>query len=361
MIADLIVKVAQQNADPDHEYRRRPSSAGPERCIRQMVYHARGEEAAALPGRALLIFDDSSWHEELTFDWIAKTTFTVHSRQMKVMTKAGEGRIDGIVTDILSGDRLLEHKAINHFGFERIWKGDYPLDYLSQTALYLEGLQNINPDMCEAILLIKNKNTAQYMEFLLAYDRAEDSLTIVEAVRSDGESYKPNFIMQKITAAAVEKFDLVDKHLIAKTLPDRPFEFGTTFPCDYCRWKIPCWGNYAEEFGKLSTDAELDQEAETLFGYYVEKKAQISDMEDEADQLKAKINTVMTAAKTSKARAGDYIANVKLVERTAIDKSLMPEAIRKKYEKINRWQEIRVSKIKPPAEEKPATKRKAKK
>lgn len=63
MIADVIPKLAEFERK-DLSYRPRPSAAGPDRCIRQMVYHGLGIPKEPLPGRALLVFDDSSWYYE---------------------------------------------------------------------------------------------------------------------------------------------------------------------------------------------------------------------------------------------------------------------------------------------------------
>ncbi|MDP2816387.1 MAG: hypothetical protein Q8O19_06885, partial [Rectinemataceae bacterium] len=66
MFAELINQVAKQNQRLDKgPYRSRPSSAGPEKCIRALVYAAMGVPAMPFPGRAILTFDDSSWDEEL--------------------------------------------------------------------------------------------------------------------------------------------------------------------------------------------------------------------------------------------------------------------------------------------------------
>ena len=83
MLAELIPQIAGQD-QRKFKYRPRPSNAGPERCIRAMVYSALGIEPKPLPGRSILIMDDSSWHEELSADWINKSVYKLHSRQMGV-------------------------------------------------------------------------------------------------------------------------------------------------------------------------------------------------------------------------------------------------------------------------------------
>ncbi|MDP2366348.1 MAG: hypothetical protein Q8M94_21555, partial [Ignavibacteria bacterium] len=181
MIADIIHKVVQMGAEEEHSYHPRPSMAGPERCIRQMVYHSLNIGREPLPGRSLMIMDDSRWHEELTADWIRKTAYQFSSQQMKVEigfmgSPAMSGNIDGILTDMAGQDILLEHKALNHFTFQRLEDGGLPLDYLTQCALYLRGVQTVNPDLKNGLLLVKNKNTSAYLEFLLIYE--SDYLTV---------------------------------------------------------------------------------------------------------------------------------------------------------------------------------------
>ena len=322
MLADILIKVAteQGKEEAQHAYRPRPSSAGPERCIRSMVYHALGVERAPLPGRAILVFDDSSWHEELTADWIAKTAFKLHSRQMLVETPVGPGRIDGIVTDLLGVDRLWEHKAINHFSFERYWKGESPLDYFTQCALYIKGLQKVQPHLREAVLLVKNKNTAQYMEFILDYDAAKDSIRIVEMVRSDGERQLREFEYPGITEEAVQKFAAVEAHRAAGKLPPRPFEFGSEFPCSYCLWNRACWDGFATEFNALPKDAELD--IAELVARFQAVKGEEAEAKKEKDALREQILGRLAQLNVSGGRAGEYVVTASVKKRAAFT---MPE------------------------------------
>ena len=65
MLADVILKIAGQfQEEEEHKYYPRPSMAGPERCTRQMVYHGLNIAKEPLAGRAVMIFSDSSFHED---------------------------------------------------------------------------------------------------------------------------------------------------------------------------------------------------------------------------------------------------------------------------------------------------------
>ena len=80
MLAEILPKIAQMEYK-EYDFRPRPSMAGPERCSRQMVFHGMGVSRSPMPGRAVMVFDDSSWHEELTADWLRKTAYKLHSQQ----------------------------------------------------------------------------------------------------------------------------------------------------------------------------------------------------------------------------------------------------------------------------------------
>jgi hypothetical protein len=318
MLADIIPKIAAELQGPPADYSERPSSAGPERCIRSLTYHAVGIPRQPFPGRAMLIFDDSSWHEELTKDWIRKSAFTLHSEQMPVTLpgvitwKKGQarwcreckknlpaedlhGHPDGILTDLARVDRLLEHKAINHFGFDRIWKGDWPLDNLTQLAIYMRAVQLLAPELVEGLLLLKNKNTAQYMELLCQYHHVADRLIVVEVNRSGEELRTVRFVMEGVVEQAIAKFAAIEDYRARSVLPVRPFAYGTEFPCGYCGWAAACWGSFEQEFQAMAEGAKLAADVVALCQGIVDKRGQVTDMKAEAKELREKVAALLKA------------------------------------------------------------------
>ena len=189
MIANILHTAAGMERE-EFKYRHRPSGAGPERCIRELVYKAKETTVdRQINDRILHIFQDGHWHEELTNDWIRKTTYKLHSEQMTVECGYGlKGHIDGIIEDMLGNEYLYEHKGMNHFTFQRYEKDTRPLDYFTQCALYLKGLMKVNPDINKAILLVKNKNTSAFLEFILRYDDQTDTLYLISMAFS-GKRY----------------------------------------------------------------------------------------------------------------------------------------------------------------------------
>ena len=327
MLADILHRVAAELQEERQPYKPRPSLAGPERCIRSLVYYANKTPPAPLPGRALLIFEDSKWDEDITKDRIRKTAYTVHSEGMKVPTRFGDAEIDWIITDVLGEDIHVESKSINHFSFERIWKGQLPLDYLTQISLYMEGLQKINPDLKKCMLLCKNKNTEQYLEIVAEYHSESDTLTVTNMARSDGQRSKPDFTIKRVCQSAKEKFDEVERHRKAKTLPDRPFEVGTEYPCGYCAWAKTCWQGYESEFVQLAKEQEIDQELEDICAYYLQASGDAKEMDKEAKRLKEIISNYMREKEYMSGRVGPYVVTRSLRHSTSWNEDLIPPDI----------------------------------
>jgi len=291
MIADILHKVAGMDNE-DSKYYPRPSLAGPDRCIRQMVFWGMGIERQPLPGRAVVIFNDSSFHEDLTGDWIRKSAYQLHSEQMKVDIgeKYGihlEGSIDGIITDLTEKDIHYEHKGINHFTFQKYWAGEIPQDYIAQTCLYNLGLKQVNPDIDTSILLIKNKNTSQYLEFIILYGEGDNAI-IVERTNSQGEKIEMGEVIPSITDEAFKKFGQVKECIDKKTLPKRQYDIDN-WHCEYCGWNQVCWKEYEKEFQELKTDEMLPNEVADMVRYSKELAGHRLDMEKEEKELKGKI------------------------------------------------------------------------
>lgn len=347
MLADILPKIAQEigaSERRDQTWRPRPSGAGVEKCIRAQVYEARGDEKQALPGRAFLVFDDSSWHEELTLDWLRRSVFQVHSQQMKVETPVGPGSIDGIVTDLLGVDRLLEHKAINHFTFERFWGGGvYPEDYFAQCANYIVGLQLVNPAIVEAVLLIKNKNTAQYIEFVLFYDRETDTLHVGEKTRSDGTVVALDYVWEGVIADCKERFAQVAAHVAGDTLPDRPHPFGTDFPCGYCRFERACWAGYLDQFKNAPGEVKTVPEAAGAASLYLTLGQEIRNREEDRAKAKDRLMRVLEDAGAKAVQAGDFKVTVGVQSKSSLDPTLIPDEIKAQATKVSEFPVLRVA------------------
>lgn len=347
MLVELLHKVAvMEHQDEDERpYYHRPSMAGPDRCMRQMVYQARGQEKdKELPGRMWHVFNDGHWHEELTNEWIQKTAFTLHSQQMKVSVSmlglTVSGKMDGILTDILGVDRIYEHKGYNHFTFERYWgKDTYPEDNFAQTAIYTRGAQEHNPDIRQAILVIKNKNTSAFLEYLLDYDRDADTLTVLKKTNHLGETIDLKEVRPAIVTACFQKFLAIDQHKAIDSLPDRPYDYDD-WHCQYCAFQETCWASLKDEVESLAEEADLEPEMADTLRYYKEIGAQITDQEKEKEALRGKILEALKAKQAKKGKAGEYMATMNIVPTKRLDLDLVPDPLKGQLEPYKKegWQ-----------------------
>jgi hypothetical protein len=233
------------------------------------------------------------------------------------------GHIDGIVTDIIGNDYLLEHKGINHFSWQKYWDGSIPYDYVAQCCIYLRGLQSVNPNINRAVLLLKNKNTAAYMELIIYYDASCDTAMVERANNSNGETKQICEPITKAVLSCFQKFQFVNDCIKKHTLPKRDYFIGDDWHCDYCAYGKTCWEGYKKEFTELKTATMLPDDVADMLRYYRELGAQKTSIESEYKDLADKIKNTMKEVGAREGRAGEYIARLSLIESSRIDKELL--------------------------------------
>lgn len=344
MIADILHKVACMDKPAEQAYHPRPSLAGPERCIRSLVYNRLGIKKKQFPGRTLMIFDDGIWGEEITLDWISKTSYQVSSSQMKILVTLSPalkipGSIDGIITDLTGYDRVLELKHINHFSFERYRNQKaLPLDYITQCCLYVRGCQDLNPDITEALLLLKNKNTAAYLEYVIRYDTEHDTATVRTMAGSQGEEIRLNKEISAVLSLVKSRFEEVEDYANQGRLPLRPYE-PSDWQCEYCQWGAECYKNYVKEFQEkvegITLESSITEEVQ-MYVFYKKKLLEIKKAQDIATE---RIKVAMREQNSRLGKAGDYEVKIRLQERKYINKELIPMTV------LDRVTEIKYSEI----------------
>ena len=344
MIADMLHKVAGMDQSSDQAYHPRPSLAGPERCLRSLVYHKLGIKKKAFPGRTLMIFDDGIWGEEITLDWISKTSYQVSSSQMKILVKLSPtlkipGSIDGIITDLTGYDRVLELKHINHFSFERYRNQKaLPLDYITQCCLYIKGCSEFNPDIREALLLLKNKNTAAYLEYVIRFDYETDTALVRTMTGSQGEDIELDKELLGVFSGVRDRFEAVEKYAKEKRLPIRPYE-PSDWQCEYCSWASECYKNYVKEYEDKEIGINLGPSIIEDIKLYTANKQEIAGLKKVQDELSLNIKNAMREQNARKGIADKFEVNIRLQERKHINKELIPMTV------LDRVTEIKYAEI----------------
>ena len=331
MLAELIHPIAAMDYQ-EWEFRPRPSNGGPDTCLRKLAYQAYDAPQKDPHGRFLVVLDDSSWHEELVLQWLERTVFQIHSRQLRVacgttlwrgLPQTIHGHIDGIVTDLFGIDRLLEIKAIEHFTFQRFADGAYPTNYFTQVVFYLVGLLALNPELREAILLIKNKNQSAFLEYRLRYHVDEDRLTILEMTHSNGTHTFPNQVFIGLYRQALSRFTVLETHRNAGTLPARPYEDQHNYHCDYCPFRKLCWDNFQRTplTGQHPMRADLIPLAEE----YLELDEKLGPLEKRWEELRSLFRVELHARGVQGLYGGGFTINATVSSQQRTDESLLPK------------------------------------
>lgn len=372
MILEIIPKVMEMTQRESGKYYPRPSASGVEKCIRQQVYDALGFPPDPFPGRAIETMDDSSWHEELTADRLAKTTYKLHSRQMAIeipfksdflkgfhckmcnkdiLPNTLHGHIDGILTDMAEQDYLFEHKAISHFSFQTYETGDLlPYDYISQCVIYILGIEKITSKFLPAILFMKNKNTSQYLEYHIEYDPQSDiakcKLFVME-YDDNKEGYakeKKEFFVEDVRQKAFHRWEEIEKYARIKTLPPRQYDIES-WRCSYCRWGKKCYENYSEEIDNRQEIKITDKEIIKFASEYVLLNTDIKEKTKKVDEIKEVIKLWMMDKNAKRGLTDGIIISLTKTERKTLDKNKIPPEIILQATKKTLTEMLRIKKV----------------
>ena len=109
-------------------------------------------------------------------------------------------------------------------------------------------------------LFFGNKNTGQYLEFIVHYH--DDCMVCSSRTNStDNEKVEMFVFMPNIISHAVSRFDEVDEYADKGILHDRQFFLGDDWQCDYCQWSETCWEGYKGEVERRTANGLIDNEA----------------------------------------------------------------------------------------------------
>ena len=351
MLAELIHPIAAMD-HREWEFRPRPSNGGPDTCLRKLTYQAFEAPQKNQHGRFLVVLDDSSWHEELVVQWLERTVFHLHSRQLRIacgttiwkgQRQTINGQIDGIITDLFGTDRLLEIKAIEHFTFQRYEDGTYPTNYFTQVVFYIVGVLTLNPELREALLLIKNKNQSAFLEYRLRYHPEEDRLTVVEITHSNGTHTFPNQEFIGLYRQALARFAVLETHREAGSLPIRPYIDANNFHCDYCPFRKLCW----EGFTRIPLAGQQPMRAELipLTQEFVDIDERLGPLEKRWTAIKQQFQLELRATGRQSLYGGGYAVDSTVSSQNRLDESLLPTALVARSKRPRPTERISIRKI----------------
>jgi hypothetical protein len=282
-----------------------PSKAGD--CPRALFYEAKGvepDQATFLPVTPL-VFTDGVYHEKDSIQLLSElpgisvvdvqkpVNVPIPKKFAKHVTflptkcpVCGEevppnhlhGHVDGVIKTEDS-EVLLEHKALSSRVIHGFLKKGVSKGYAMQVALYLKGL-----NLKSGILLVKNKETGQLLEFEMHYDRKRDVLHVVRLTFSDGSTRELNHSYDKITTKAFQKFALVEKAVKLDRLP--VYDTEEASHCFLCPYRRTCEEDLAnQQLEAVEIDVKsLESEEREAFLKSLQEYLRLNDAKKEIDE-----------------------------------------------------------------------------
>ena len=385
MFIEAIHGAAQMGLS-ESTYRPRPSMAGPERCLRQLVYKGLHVEGTPFGARLAMVLEDGSAHEQVSIDVLKHTLLQIHSEQRPINLDQAlpwrsecpsytcsvcppnngqpriipattlHGHLDYLGRDLFEQDHLGEHKGVVSHIFKRYWEGDKePLDYFTQVVFYFRGLHEEGIPIDDGGLLIKNKDTSAYLEFELRYNYDLDQLSVPVITYAPGlEQRMVNKTYIGLYAQAIDKFRLADQHIAARTLPAR-LDDDDDIRCVYCPYQEPCWEGYEPPVltGELLLPEPLIPLASELFTLEEELKPK----KQRQEQLKTTLIKELTVLKANHALAPNLEVTITQSSQERIDQDRLPIGLKKAYSKTIPTLKLTVKRPKPPKAQKTGRRR----
>lgn len=359
MFAETILGVAQLGIHPS-PYRPRPSSAGPERCMRQLVYKGRGVPEPP-PGRRLaMIFRDGHTHEDTSLEFLRQSLFQIHGEQRAIniplaypwredkpdyrcpecSAAAGRpifikattlhGHIDALATTIMGETYLFEHKAVVSHFFQRYWEEEKtPYDYFTQITMYLRGLHEEGLNVTAGALVIKNKDTGAMLEFEFQYEYDSDTFTITAILRAPGSERKTvHQTHQGLYHQAIEKFRQIDTYIANEQLPER-LESDDDIRCQYCPYLDLCWDGY--QMPALTERLIIPDALKSTAKAFIELDQQLGPLEKQHKELKDTLKAALVERQVLEAFVDDQILVLTKGSQKRLDDKRLPIMLKEHF------------------------------
>jgi hypothetical protein len=178
---------------------------------------------------------------------------------------------------------------------------------------------------------MKNKNTSDYLEFRLAYDPEADELRVLEKIRASEERRvflgdRPDAVFRGVRAAAIARFDAIEAHWAAGTLPDRPYVEPQAFPCGYCPYRQRCWEGW--EPPRLNGRITLSPQDAVMAAEYAALADELRPKYRRKEELGEQLKLLLKANGASEAVTERLLIRLERRTQRWLDPDLVPADIR---------------------------------
>jgi|GEM_PF-6828034 len=234
-----------------------PSQLG--KCRRRLWFEAKGEK-----GDIQLIkeefLEDGHEHEKITIERLKEAGIDISHCQEPVdiplvkginienipsfcsvcKRSIPKGVLHGHIDGLIGGKILFEHKAYASERFrEVVNERKLPRSVYVQVALYLRGLSY--KGIKKARVLVKDRNTSKYVEFLMEYDRIRDRLIVKEFIDDAGIREELGEVYRGIVKRALREASEVEEYLKRDEVPPVQGREFDTEECGRCPYRVRCF------------------------------------------------------------------------------------------------------------------------
>ena len=286
-------------------YQARLSSAG--KCVRALSYHRRGvAETDPTPAVVGLRFEVGDALHGYLDAKLRTLGLPVEHRERRIEIRTHTGLvITGHFDRSIGRTTVLDYKSASDASFRMMVRQNAPLaDHLSQVNGYVHACQ-LTPDL------------RQYTHGLIvAFNKDTQDLWVSPPIEHNPE----------LARATVAKFEEVERHAAAGTLPERPYSTSTEYPCRTCQWRRQCWGETLP-VDQVEPAANLGAFQDRARAY-LELGEQIKALERERDRAGGVLRAALADAAARLGVAGTYEVTLATYARTSLNPDLLPADIR---------------------------------
>jgi len=307
-------------------YQARLSSAG--KCVRALSYHRQGvPETDPMPAIVGLRFEVGDALHGYLDAKLRTLGLPVEYRERCIEIRTHTGLvITGHFDRSIGGTTVLDYKSASDASFRMMVRQNAPLaDHLSQVNGYVHACQ-LTPDL------------SQYTHGLIvAFNKDTQDLWVSPPIEHNPD----------LAQATITKFEEVERHALAGTLPERPYSAPTDYPCRACQWRRQCWGEMlsvdqvepAADLGALQDRARA----------YLELGEQIKGLERERDRAGGALRAALADTATRRGVAGIYEVTLATYTRASLNPDLLPSDIRAQATVETPVTQLRVAERRPEA------------
>jgi len=252
MLVDQIMSGLERKA-ADRQPTRRIGAHNVGSCVRKLWYTVHGYPTEALSGRTIALFDLGDRVEDAVMEFIERSG-VAHVRGRRDQDKVAVPEIGGgnVVADFFfehEGEQLVgEIKSMSDFAYARAERGEIDEQYLCQVEVYMRAYNTRR-----AVIIAYRKETSHICEVVVERDDDRWARIKMNATLACSDDLPPRPYQPAVDCEECGGTGKTPAKGLAHKACDGTgkLPYGPIiprFPCGYCGFREPCWGELKQTF-----------------------------------------------------------------------------------------------------------------